>query len=187
MHFFSVFYPEKWAIEAYYGGFSGFYIRNPTDFDAQWFERNKSYPTLSRQMQQNASTDFYYIFNHRRFAYQAIYCKSTRHIASTGTWLAGGYGYYVHTQNNGYTDLPTTLANDAMTVLMHNGSFWNGGISGGYAQSLVYQKNWFANALVTAGVGASYQPLMNPATKEVEMAWGAGAKLKQPAYHQRAL
>jgi hypothetical protein len=91
----------------------------------------------------------YYIFNHGRFSYPAVFAQSTCQKISCGSWMAG-IGYTKNSFELDYVQLQKVLADKLapQAVQLDSGLMFNSvryhdfNISVGYAYNWVFASNW---------------------------------------------
>ena len=95
----------------------------------------------------------YYIFNHHKFSYPAIYSQSTRQLKSAGSVMAG-LSYSRQKFSFDYSRLPLPLRGklcDAMKLSMVRYSDYN--VSLGYGYNWALKHNWALNASLLPAIG----------------------------------
>ena len=102
----------------------------------------------------------YYITNHRKFSYPAVFSQSTCQRKSCGSLMFGG-GYTRHTLDLDYHKLQKTLeeANPQVPERLDSGLLFNKikytdiSLSAGYGYNWVFSTNWLLSACLSASLG----------------------------------
>ena len=95
----------------------------------------------------------YWIFNHRKFSYPAVYSQSTNQRKSAGSFMAG-FSYSQHSINFDYTQLPDGLKNKLNNNLRFSRvKYSDYSLGFGYGYNWVFKKNWVANLSLLPGIG----------------------------------
>ena len=102
----------------------------------------------------------YYITNHRKFSYPAVFSQSTCQRKSAGSFMFGG-GYTKHSLDLDYHQLQKTLeeANPQMSEKLDSGLLFNKirytdiSLSAGYGYNWVFSTNWLLSACLSASLG----------------------------------
>jgi Domain of unknown function (DUF4421) len=144
-------YGRKYGLDAYLQYYKGFYINNPIDVFGTW--QSASYPTRPDLRTLRLGTDFYYIFNDRKFSYRAAFVQNERQLKSAGSWLLGAYTSYLLIAADS-SILPQILASQMNEIPdIASARFINMGVSGGYVHTFVIKKNFFFTFDLQLGVG----------------------------------
>ena len=144
-------YSSKFGVDLYYRktgsdfklrGSNGFNLATP--IDGQDFDGLRS-----KILGLNA----YWIFNHRKFSYPAVYSQSTNQRKSAGSFMAG-FSYSRHSIHFDYTQLPIEMKNDLNRNLRFSKvKYSDYSIGFGYGYNWVFKKNWVANLSLLPGIG----------------------------------
>ena len=144
-------YSSKFGVDLYYRktgsdfklrGSNGFNLATP--IDGQDFDGLRS-----KILGLNA----YWIFNHRKFSYPAVYSQSTNQRKSAGSFMAG-FSYSRHSIHFDYTQLPIEMKNDLNRNLRFSKvKYSDYSLGFGYGYNWVFKKNWVANLSLLPGIG----------------------------------
>ncbi len=144
-------YSSKFGVDLYYRktgsdfklrGSDGFNLATP--IDGQDFDGLRS-----KILGLNA----YWIFNHRKFSYPAVYSQSTNQRKSAGSFMAG-FSYSRHSIHFDYTQLPIEMKNGLNRNLRFSKvKYSDYSLGFGYGYNWVFKKNWVANLSLLPGIG----------------------------------
>ena len=144
-------YSSKFGVDLYYRktgsdfklrGSNGFNLATP--IDGQDFDGLRS-----KILGLNA----YWIFNHRKFSYPAVYSQSTNQRKSAGSFMAG-FSYSRHSIHFDYTQLPIEMKNGLNRNLRFSKvKYSDYSLGFGYGYNWVFKKNWVANLSLLPGIG----------------------------------
>jgi len=165
-------YVHKFIIDIYGADYHGYYLANS---DATTYNLPNEHVLLRPDIiTKNFDVAFQYVFNDKRFSYNAPFYHNEIQRKSAGSFLVGA-GVY-HTNANG--DSAFTPANVRYADFFHDFKFnqtTNAGIdiNGGYAYTLVIKKLFFVTAMLSGGAGINYASLANSITNQAEEKTGA--------------
>lgn len=160
----------------YYQTYRGFYIDIPQKANPNWTDK-MAYPQRPDMRTVNAGTEFYYIFNHRRFSQRATFVQNERQKRSAGSWLAGSYLNYFSLKADS-SFLPKHLHHTIeRNQEAQNFTLWHTGVSGGYIHTFVIKKYFYITLSAEMGIGLQNKRY---AGKEylLSQEWALGNKFK---------
>lgn len=127
------YYGSKFVFDFYFLNYKGFYRE-----DDKQDEFYHIYPDI--KLAQYGVFGLY-VFNGKKFSYQAAFNQSEKQLKSAGSFQLGGGLYYNH------------LATDSSLVLANNKlDNYQISLSGGYAYTWVIKKNYFVSLSVAVGI-----------------------------------
>ena len=145
-------YSSKFGIDLYYRKTgSDFKLRSyrNTHSDVTSFEDNRFDGLTSRIKGLNA----YWIFNHKKFSYPAVYSQSTNQRRSTGSFMAG-FSYSQHKISFDYNKLPAPILSQLDPGLRFSHiKYSDYSLGFGYGYNWVFAKNWVSNLSLLPGIG----------------------------------
>ena len=160
-------YVHKFLIDIYAQFYHGYYLSNSGAVPNNTLNDNvEKRPDIATK---NISFVVQYVFNDKRFSYNAPFYQNERQKKSAGSFLLGG-GIY-HTDINGDSALSPANINYAnfFNNYRFNASVNNGiGLNGGYAYTLVVKKYFFLTEAITAGAGINNVSLSSPSNPDVQ-------------------
>lgn len=145
-------YSSKFGIDLYYRKTgSDFKLRSyrNTHSDVTSFEDNRFDGLTSRIKGLNA----YWIFNHKKFSYPAVYSQSTNQRRSAGSFMAG-FSYSQHKISFDYNKLPAPILSQLDPGLRFSHiKYSDYSLGFGYGYNWVFAKNWVSNLSLLPGIG----------------------------------
>ena len=145
-------YSSKFGIDLYYRKTgSDFKLRSyrNTHSDVTSFEDNRFDGLTSRIKGLNA----YWIFNHKKFSYPAVYSQSTNQRRSAGSFMAG-FSYSQHKISFDYNKLPALILSQLDPGLRFSHiKYSDYSLGFGYGYNWVFAKNWVSNLSLLPGIG----------------------------------
>lgn len=144
-------YSSKFGVDLYYRKTgSDFKLRSANGFNLSSPFKEQDFSGLKSKIK---GLNGYWIFNHRKFSYPAVYSQSTNQRKSAGSFMAG-FSYSQHAIYFDYTQLPNELKNDLNTNLRFKKvKYSDYSIGFGYGYNWVLKKNWTANLSLLPGIG----------------------------------
>lgn len=144
-------YSSKFGVDLYYRKTgSDFKLRSANGFNLSSPFKEQDFSGLKSKIK---GLNGYWIFNHRKFSYPAVYSQSTNQRKSAGSFMAG-FSYSQHAIYFDYTQLPNELKNDLNTNLRFNKvKYSDYSLGFGYGYNWVLKKNWTANLSLLPGIG----------------------------------
>ena len=144
-------YSSKFGADLYYRKTgSDFKLRNCEGFNLENPINGKDFGGLKSKI---LGLNAYWIFNHRKFSYPAVYSQSTNQRKSAGSFMAG-FSYSRHSIHFDYTQLPTEMKNDLNGNLrFSNVKYSDYSLGFGYGYNWVFRKDWVANLSLLPGIG----------------------------------
>ena len=144
-------YSSKFGVDLYYRKTgSDFKIRSCNGFNLSSPFREQDFGGLQSKIK---GLNAYWIFNHRKFSYPAVYSQSTNQRKSAGSLMAG-FSYSQHSIYFDYTQLPSEMQNDLNPNLRFSKvKYSDYSLGFGYGYNWVFRKNWVANLSLLPGIG----------------------------------
>lgn len=161
-------YLRKWAVDLAFLYYKGFHLSNPNSTVKAGASDFRIRPDIESL---NLASSFLYIFNHKKFSYRAAFNQVEQQIKSSGSWVAGGYltGFTMRADS---TLVPLALQSSVDLSNDHrNVSFYNFGITGGYAYTLALFRNFYITGSLTVGLGPEYQSARSTEYREAYSQW----------------
>ena len=147
------YYGRKIGIDANYQEYSNFYLNNPDQYDSSW-QAGDPYPQRTDLNIRYYSTNFYYIFSHRKFSFRAPFNQTERQIKKAGSFLLMTSLSYLDIKSD-YSLIPANQETYFTDLSgFKGGSFTAIGLAPGYAYSFIFGKFY---ATPTIFLGPSYQ------------------------------
>lgn len=95
----------------------------------------------------------YWIFNHKKFSYPAVYKQSTNQRRSAGSFMAG-FSYSQHNISFDYEKLPVAILDRINPSLKFSHiKYSDYSLGFGYGYNWVFAKNWASNFSLLPGIG----------------------------------
>ncbi len=144
-------YSSKFGVDLYYRKTgSDFKLRSANGFNLSSPFKEQDFSGLKSKIK---GLNGYWIFNHRKFSYPAVYSQSTNQRKSAGSFMAG-FSYSQHAIYFDYTQLPNELKNDLNTNLRFKKvKYSDYSLGFGYGYNWVLKKSWTANLSLLPGIG----------------------------------
>lgn len=127
----------------YYFETEGFYIKNTSDYVADWEQDKDPYLQLSNLSTQEIGGESRYYFSNK-FGYRAIFSNTERQLQSKGTWLLAVKYFY------------SKIGKPTDDYFVLNDKSYNLNFSGGYVYNLIFNKSKYLFAQITPSVGLKY-------------------------------
>ena len=145
-------YSSKFGIDLYYR-------KTGSDFKLRSFDNmgidnpaleNKHFDGLESRIK---GLNAYWIFNHRKFSYPAVYSQSTNQRRSAGSFMAG-FSYSQHNISFDYEKLPPAIIDHLSPSLKFSHiKYSDYSLGFGYGYNWVFAKNWVSNLSLLPGIG----------------------------------
>ena len=144
-------YSSKFGVDLYYRKTgSDFKLRSCSGFDLKTPLKEQDFGGLQSKIK---GLDAYWIFNHRKFSYPAVYSQSTNQRKSAGSLMAG-FSYSQHSIYFDHTQLPVEIKSTLNSNLRFNKvKYSDYSLGFGYGYNWVFKKNWVANLSLLPGIG----------------------------------
>lgn len=144
---------RRYVFDVYFQSYTGMYLINASSLRANAIARNFQRPDV-RSI--NVGSNAYYIFNRKRFSARAAFSQQEIQRKSAGSFLAGAY-FNIHQIASDSSLVPTEFQNlfNSQLRSLDEAFSVNLGFIGGYTQTIVVAKHFFANLFVTLGAGTS--------------------------------
>ena len=144
-------YSSKFGVDLYYRKTGNdFKLRSCRGFDLASPFKEQDFNGLQSKIK---GLNAYWIFNHRKFSYPAVYSQSTNQRKSAGSFMAG-FSYSQHSIYFDHTKLPGNIRNDLNSNLRFNKvKYSDYSIGFGYGYNWVFKKNWVSNLSLLPGIG----------------------------------
>jgi hypothetical protein len=140
-------YGQKFVFDMFGQFYGGFYLW-PKGTAASEPDKYYIRPDLRVNM---VGTSMQYIFNNKRFSYRASYLQNEWQKKSAGTFLLGLEGFYGWIKSD--STLTPTVTDKTLAASDYKGfSFYDVGLNGGYAYTVVVKKNFFLTASAVASL-----------------------------------
>lgn len=151
-------YGRRNYVDAYYIGYTGFYIENYKQNDSL---RNNytTYPLLPSMSANGFGVNYFYVFNHKKYSLRSSYLMNEIQRKSAGSFILGISANSLSITNpiNETSQLPLQTLPEEKLV---KGRFYGASILPGYAHTFVYKKLFFTLA-PTIGIVAQHQNFTN--------------------------
>ena len=144
-------YSSKFGVDLYYRKTgSDFKLRSCNGFELSSPFREQDFGGLRSKIH---GLNAYWIFNHRKFSYPAVYSQSTNQRRSAGSFMAG-FSYSRHSIYFDYTQLPSEMKTDLNGNLRFSKvKYSDYSLGFGYGYNWVFKKDWVANLSLLPGIG----------------------------------
>ena len=144
-------YSSKFGVDLYYRKTgSDFKLRSYEGFHPDGRINEMSFDGLQSNIM---GLTAYWIFNHKKFSYPAVYSQSTNQRRSAGSFMAG-FSYSRHKISFDHSKLPDILINQLNPSLKFNHIKYSDYSFGfGYGYNWVFAKNWVSNLSLLPGIG----------------------------------
>jgi hypothetical protein len=142
-------YTKKFGGDVFFQNYNGFHLSNPGN---NW--KSDTLPQLGKMQQYAVGATAFYIFNHKKFSYQAPYVRNTIQMKSAGSWLGGlFFNLDAAAVDGGFVPFDSLLLTlrDSFPVYAYSSSSF--GLSFGYSYTLVISPSFFFNATLMPGFG----------------------------------
>lgn len=145
-------YSSKFGIDLYYRKTgSDFKLRSYEGFNLNNTEfRKLHFDGLESRIK---GLNAYWIFNHKKFSYPAVYSQSTNQRRSAGSFMAG-FSYSQHRISFDYQKLPVSIQEGLSPSLQFSHiKYSDYSLGFGYGYNWVFAKNWVSNLSLLPGIG----------------------------------
>lgn len=151
-------YGRRNYIDAYYVGYTGFYIENYKQNDSLR-DNYKSYPLLPSMSANGFGMNYFYVFNHKKYSLRSSYLMNEIQRKSAGSFILGLSANSLSLSNplNQIPQLPPQTLPEERLI---KGRFYGASILPGYAHTFVYKKVFFTIA-PTLGIVTQHQNFTN--------------------------
>lgn len=149
-------YGKKIGFDIYYLDYSGFYLDNTkqvlgNDFPLRHYIR-QDLNTL------NIGTNFYYIFNHKRYSYRSTFIQNEIQKHSAGSFMINGsLNYFNISADSSIVPKVIDVMNFSPEAKIKKGDFYNLSLMPGYGHTFVAFKHWFLTLSAYAGINFQQQ------------------------------
>lgn len=144
-------YSSKFGVDLYYRKTgSDFKLRSQVGFNLDDQFKNIHFDGLQSNI---IGLNAYWIFNHKKFSYPAVYSQSTNQRKSAGSFMAG-FSYSRHKIFFDHNKLPEAMKENLNPHLLFNKIKYSDYSFGfGYGYNWVFAKNWVSNLSLLPGIG----------------------------------
>lgn len=144
-------YSSKFGVDLYYRKTgSDFKFRSCNGFNLKDPFKEMDFSGLQSKIK---GVNAYWIFNHRKFSYPAVYSQSTNQRKSAGSFMAG-FSYSQHSIYFDHTQLPADMKDQLNGNLRFNKvKYSDYSLGFGYGYNWVFKKNWVSNLSLLPGIG----------------------------------
>lgn len=142
-------YTKKFGGDVFFQNYNGFHLSNPGN---NW--KSDTLPQLGKMQQYAVGATAFYIFNHKKFSYQAPYVRNSVQVKSAGSWLGGlFFNLDAAAVDGGFVPFDSLLLTlrDSFPIYAYSSSSF--GLSFGYSYTLVISPSFFFNATLMPGFG----------------------------------
>lgn len=144
-------YSSKFGVDLYYRKTGNdFKLRSQEGFNLDDQFKNIQFDGLQSNI---IGLNAYWIFNHKKFSYPAVYSQSTNQRKSAGSFMAG-FSYSRHKIYFDHNKLPEPMKENLNPHLQFNKIKYSDYSFGfGYGYNWVFAKNWVSNLSLLPGIG----------------------------------
>lgn len=144
-------YSSKFGVDLYYRKTgSDFKLRSQGGFNLNDQFKNIQFDGLQSNI---IGLNAYWIFNHKKFSYPAVYSQSTNQRKSAGSFMAG-FSYSRHKIFFDHNKLPEAMKENLNPHLQFKKIKYSDYSFGfGYGYNWVFAKNWVSNLSLLPGIG----------------------------------
>ena len=149
-------YGKKLGFDIYYLDYSGFYLDNTkqvlgNDFPSRHYIR-EDLNTMT------IGTNFYYIFNHKRYSYRSTFIQNEIQKHSAGSFMINGsLNYFNISADSSIVPKDIDVLKFSPEAKIKKGDFYNLSIMPGYGHTFVAYKHWFLTLSAYAGINFQQQ------------------------------
>jgi hypothetical protein len=149
-------YGKKLGFDIYYLDYSGFFLDNTkqvlgNNFPLRHYIR-QDLNTLT------IGTNFYYIFNHKRYSYRSTFIQNEIQKYSAGSFMINGsLNYFNISADSSIVPKEIDVLNYSPEAKIKKGDFYNLSIMPGYGHTFVAFKHWFLTLSAYAGINLQQQ------------------------------
>ena len=169
-------YVHKFIVDLYAQFYHGYYLSNTTSSLSSYpVDRIEKRPDISTK---DLSIVVQYLFNDKKFSYNAPFYQNELQKKSAGSFIVGG-GLY-HTNISGDSTLtPRNISySNFFNSFIFNKAINNSiGFNGGYAYTVVIRKLFFITAMVSGGAGVNFATLSDVGPDQKNEKTGLGLNL----------
>lgn len=151
-------YFRRWGLDLYYQDYRQFYINNSGGIYPNY---NKDVEVQRSDLKTfNMGANAFYVFNHKKFSYQAAFNQAERQLKSAGSFImmASATRFQISADS---ALVPLLLPTDNRDLYINRGLFAAGGISVGYAHTFVIAKKAFFSLTLLPGIALGYMDFSN--------------------------
>ncbi len=149
-------YGKKLGFDIYYLDYSGFYLDNSKEV------LGSNFP-LRHYIRQDLNTltigtNFYYIFNHKRYSYRSTFIQNEIQKHSAGSFMINGsLNYFNISADSSIVPKEIDVMKFSPEAKIKKGDFYNLSIMPGYGHTFVAFKHWYLTLSVYAGINFQQQ------------------------------
>jgi hypothetical protein len=149
-------YGKKLGFDIYYLDYSGFYLDNTkqvlgNDFPLRHYIR-EDLNTIT------IGTNFYYIFNHKKYSYRSTFIQNEIQKHSAGSLMINGsLNYFNLSADSSIVPKSIDVMNFSPEAKIKKGDFYNLSLMPGYGHTFVVFKHWFLTLSAYAGINFQQQ------------------------------
>lgn len=150
-------YGKKIGFDLYYLDYSGYFLGNTKDLSELKLPPKVNYVRDDLNTL-NIGTNFYYIFNHKRYSYRSSFIQNEIQKHSAGSFMLNtSVNYYTLRADSSI--VPRMIAPDKYSAeaRIKQGDFYNICLMPGYGHTFVAFKHWFLTLSVFGGVNFQQQ------------------------------
>ncbi|MES2730311.1 MAG: DUF4421 family protein [Bacteroidota bacterium] len=150
-------YGKKIGYDISFQSYKGFYQANPGDFDKSLksWSAMKGYPQRPDLRCFNFGLNGYYVFNYKKFSYQAAFDQTERQLRSAGTFLVMGSSFFTRIRSD--STLFPSASTPAEGLAFKEGYFYTLAVAPGFAYSLIIKENFYLSPSICWGLGIRQQ------------------------------
>ncbi len=156
-------YGRKLIFDLSFQWSKGYYLANPSGIIPGW-NNGDPYPSRGDLGVTSFGAAGYYVFNYKKFSYQAAFTFSERQKKSAGSFvLGGGFSWYFIRADSSLTSVKYQI--DMGDMKIHKANLGNYYSVGGYAHNFVV-KYFFLSLTLGLGLGVKSDKLFIEGTNE---------------------
>jgi len=148
-------YGKKLGFDVYYLNYSGFYLDNTKELLANYPFRHYIREDLKTL---TIGTNFYYIFNHKRYSYRSTFIQNEIQKHSAGSFMINAsMNYFNIRADSSIVPKEVDFQKFSTEAKIKRGDFYNLSIMPGYGHTFVAFKNWFLTLSAYGGINFQQQ------------------------------
>ncbi len=164
-------YVHKFILDFYGQFYRGYYLANSESVISNLTTHIITRPDVSTR---DITLELQYVFNDKRFSYNAPFYQNELQKQSAGSFLLGGGIYHFDARgDSALTPSDVSYANFFHNYRFNASSNSGMGASGGYAYTLVIKKRFFITGILTGGLGVNEASLSNTLADQQQKKLGA--------------
>lgn len=138
---------RKWYFRGQYDRYKGYYMANPENLDADYFDSYSDYPLFPDMISNSFSLSGFYGSNGKRYSHRGLLWQSEFQKKSAGTVIFGGTAGYRNVQSD-----PASNVSDSIYSFLQDLRFYTVSVNWGYSYTFCFLEHFNASAMILPGL-----------------------------------